>query len=190
MYPEDCPTPNPIPAPDGDQIIVIQSVHFQRGEIVIRNVSSDPVTITGGEMGWQWCNFPQYNSIVLEDLVLEPDQTLALRMVNQFRYWRLYPGAEGDPNELGIYITTGAFNNSELIRAFVSWGAGLRGGRESVAVTALLWTNQDRVEIQPGHAGFIITGRADEGSGYTSVPARCLVLPPNPPGTVLPMPAP
>ncbi len=190
MYPEGCPEPSPIASPDAvdPQTIVIQSINFRTSEVVIRNISSRPQTLVGGEMGWQWCNFPNYNSIALSDVTLPPGGTLAFRLVNQFSIFPLFDGEPGDPNEMAIYTTTGSFMSAELMTSFVSWGAGLAGGRESVAVMAGLWTATDRVEIAPGHAGFIITGRADEGAGYTSVPLRCLVAPPNPPGTVLPMP--
>jgi hypothetical protein len=191
MYPEGCPEPTPIAAPDtvfGPQQIVIQSLNFRTSEIVLRNISSEPQTLTGGEMGWQWCNFPNYNSVVVEDLTLEPDETLAFRLVNQFMYFPLFEGDPGDPNEMAIYTDTGSFMSAELMTSFVSWGAGLTNGRESVAAMAGVWTFMDRIEIQPGHAGFIITGRADLGSGYTSVPLRCLVAPPNPPGAVIPQP--
>jgi hypothetical protein len=54
-------------------------------------------------------------------------------------------------NELGIYIATGAFDNSELIEVFVSWGAvSLRETRESVANLADSWVYGDRVAIAPG----------------------------------------
>lgn len=191
MYPRDCPQPRPVAAPDADppQVVVIQSVNFETSEIVIRNISSTEQVIDGGEMGWQWCILPYYNSVLRnEELTLEPGQTLAFRPVNQGSYWPIYPGEQGDPNELAIYVTTGSFMTPDLMRAFVSWGAGYRDGRESVAVQAGLWTATDRVEIQPGHAGLVITGRADERAGYTSVPARCLIAPPNPPGTLLPEP--
>jgi hypothetical protein len=80
---------------------------------------------------------------------------------------------------VAIYNTTGSFMTAELIEAFVSWGGGSNfGSRESVAVQGEVWTNSERIEIQPGHAGFIATGAADRGAGYTSVPARC--LPANP----------
>lgn len=191
MYPDGCPEPSPIAAPDAvePQVVVIQSINFETSEIVIRNISSRPVEIEGGQMGWQWCNIPGYDLLVLESVTLEPDATLAFYLIQNGAALRpLFDGNDpGDPNEMGIYSTTGSFMSSELMTAFVSWGEGYLGGRESVAVQAGLWTGMDRVEIQPGHAGFIITGRADEGAGYTSVPERCLVHPPNPPGTRLPM---
>ena len=187
MYPADCPPPNPIPVVG--QSIVIQSVNFNTSQIVIRNASSSPVELVGGQMGWQWCNFPGYDVVVLADVTLLPDETIAFYMIQNGDVVRpLFPGEEGDANELGIYITTGSFGNSTLIRAFVSWGAGLRGGRESVAGTAGVWTFGQRVAIAPGDDGFIITGPADRGDGYTSVPERCLVTPPNRPGIVVPMP--
>ncbi len=80
-----------------------------------------------------------------------------------------------DTNELGIYTNTGAFNNSELMVAFVSWGAGASyETRESIGMLAGLWTYMERVEIDPGSAGFIATGDVTRGDGFTSVPARCL----------------
>lgn len=191
MYPDGCPAPNAIAAPDAieEQTTVIQSINFDTSEIVIRNISSRPVEIEGGQMGWQWCNIPGYDLLVLEDVTLQPDETLAFYLVQNGMVVRpLFSGDDvGDPNEMAIYTTTGSFMSAELMTSFVSWGAGHNGGRESVASMAGVWAFGERVEIAPGHAGFIITGRADLGSGYTSVPERCLVHPPNPPGTELPV---
>lgn len=191
MYPDGCPEPRAIAAPDAveEQTTVIQSINFRTSEIVIRNISSRPIVIEGGQMGWQWCNIPGYDLLVLENVTLQPDDTLAFYLVQNGMVVRpLFDGADSaDPNEMGIYTTTGSFMSAELLASFVSWGAGHNGGRESVAAMAGVWTFGERVEIAPGHAGFIITGRADLGSGYTSVPERCLVHPPNPPGTELPV---
>lgn len=175
--PPGCPEPTPIPAPD--QVIGIQSVHFGRSEVVLRNVSNSPQTIVGGQNGWQWCNIPGYFNIVLADtdVVLEPDETYTFRLIERTGGTRpLYEGEDdADTNELGIYTVTGGFNNSELIEAFVSWGAGSsRETRESIASMALIWTYGERVTIEPGHAGFVATGDATRGAGFTSVPARCL----------------
>lgn len=191
MYPDGCPEPRAIASPDAveTQTVAIQSINFETSEIVIRNISSRPVVIDGGQMGWQWCNIPGYDLLVLNDVTLQPGETLAFFLVQNGMVVRpLFDGDDvADPNEMGIYTTTGSFMSAELLAAFVSWGAGHNGGRESVASMAGVWAFGERVEIEPGHAGFIITGRADLGSGYTSVPERCLVHPPNPPGTELPV---
>lgn len=176
--PPGCPEPTPIPARPA-QTVAIQSIHFDRSEVVLRNVSNMAQTIVGGRQGWQWCNVPGYFNIVLtdEDVVLAPGGTYRFRLQERSGENRpLYHGEDSaDTNELGIYITTGAFNNSELIEAFVSWGAGSdRETRESVANMADIWIYGDRVAIQPGHAGFVATGDAKRGAGFTSVPARCL----------------
>jgi hypothetical protein len=187
MYPDGCPTPVAIPA-NSAQTIVIQSVNFRTSQVVIRNASPGPVAIEGGQMGWQWCNIPGYDLLVLEDITLQPDETLAFYMIQNGRVIRpLFDGEPGDPNELGIYIDAGSFDESDLIAAFVSWGAGYNGGREVTANLGEKWIFGERIEIGPGDDGFIITGKADEGAGYTSVPERCLVAPPNPPGTLLPV---
>jgi hypothetical protein len=162
-----------------DHPIVIQSIHFARSEVVLRNVSQTTQTLAGGRQGWQWCNFPDYWNVQLAegDIVIEPGGTYKFTLINENGGVRaLYPGDDpNDGNELGIYSTTGSFMTGELIEAFVSWGAGSNfGSRESVAVQGLVWTNSERVEIQPGHAGFIATGAVDRAAGYTSVPARCL----------------
>jgi hypothetical protein len=177
-----CPEPTPTAATD-DQTVVIQSVHFGRSEVVLRNISDTDQTLAGGLQGWQWCNAPEYSAVILteEDVVLGPGDTY------QFVLFRpnvgvraLYPGDDSfDANELGIYTTTGAFMTAALMTSFVSWGEGSAGNsRENVASMAELWTFGERVEIEPGHAGFIATGPADRGGGYTSVPDRC--LPANP----------
>jgi hypothetical protein len=180
--PPGCPEPTPIAATP-DHPIVIQSVQFSRSEIVLRNVSQTTQTLAGGRRGWQWCNIPDYWNVTLaeEDIVLLPGDTYKFILLREDgRIRPLYPGDDpNDVNELGIYSTTGSFMTADLIEAFVSWGAGSNfGSRESVAVQGGVWTNAERIEIEPGHAGFIATGAADRGAGYTSVAARC--LPANP----------
>jgi hypothetical protein len=182
MVPAGCPTPAP-QAVEG-QIIAIQSIQFSKSQIVIRNVSNSDVTITGGRQGWQWCNVPAYWNLVEDTVTLSPDETLAFTMIyNTTGVRELYPGTDRfDSNEIGIYIGTGAFDEAEKIRAYVSWGVG--NGletRESIAVLAFLWNFNERVSINPGDDGFVATGATDVGAGYTSVPARCLVPPPNRP---------
>lgn len=176
--PAGCPEPTPI-AVSPEHPIVIQSVHFSRNEVVLRNVSQTTQILAGGRRGWQWCNFPDYWNVGLaeEDIVLEPSGTYKFRLLREDgRQRELYPGDEGEVNEIGIYSAPGGFMTGDLIEAFVSWGTGstLLGSRESVAVQGGVWINSDRVEIEPGHAGFIATGPADQGAGYTSVPSRCL----------------
>ncbi|HWO14405.1 MAG TPA: hypothetical protein VNN80_33095, partial [Polyangiaceae bacterium] len=168
---------NMIPAPG--QLIGIQSVHFGRSEVVLRNVTDVPQTIVGGRQGWQWCNVPGYWAVILseENVELAPGRTYKFTLIEREATVRvLYDGADsGDTNELGIYTTTGAFNNSTLIQAFVSWGLGsLYETRESTAVLGEKWTFGERIPIEPGHAGFVATGDARFGSGFTSVPDRCL----------------
>ncbi len=146
---------------------------------MLQNVSRTPQTIVGGLNGWQWCNVPDYWNIVLveEDVVLAPGETYTFHLIQRMRTTRvLYHGeSDSDVNELGIYTTTGAFTNPLLMAAFVSWGAGSTyESREYVASQAEKWTAGERVAIQPGHAGFVATGNARRGAGFTSVPARCL----------------
>jgi hypothetical protein len=179
ITPPGCPEPTPIPV-DAQHPIVIQSIHFGRSEVVLRNASQTTQTLAGGRQGWQWCNIPDYWNISLAEgnIVLEPGGTYKFRLLREDGRLRpLYPGDDpNEINELGIYNTTGSFMTGELMEAFVSWGEGsqLLGSRESVAVQGGVWTNSERIEIEPGHAGFVITGAADRGAGYTSVPARCL----------------
>jgi hypothetical protein len=181
--PAGCPEPTPTPASGTEQKVVIQSVHFGRSEVVLRNISDTDQTLRGGLQGWQWCNAPEYSAIILaeEDVVLGPGETYEFVLFRQGVGVReLYPGDDSfDANELGIYTTTGAFMTAALMVAFVSWGEGSSGNsRENVATMADLWDFSQRVTIEPGHAGFIATGPADRGDGYTSVPDRC--LPANP----------
>lgn len=174
--PPGCPAPTPTRA-KSDQNVVIQSVHFGRSEVVLRNISDTDQTLLGGLQGWQWCNAPEYSSVIFseEDVVLGPGDTYPFILLRQ-GVRALYPGDDPfDANELGIYTTTGAFMTAELMVAFVSWGQGSAGNsRENVATMADLWDYGERVEIQPGHAGFVATGPAHRGEGYTSVPERCL----------------
>jgi hypothetical protein len=81
---------------------------------------------------------------------------------------------------LGIYIESGTFDEPNKMVSFVSWGEGLGfTGRESVAVTAGLWTLGQRVVLGGGDSGFIVTGSVEDVSGYEGAPTRCLVAPAN-----------
>jgi hypothetical protein len=169
--PAGCPEPNPIPGPGAR--IVIRSVSFNTGVIVLQNVSDTDQTILGGRQGWQWCNFPVYWNVVLtnDNVVLAPGQTFSFVAVNNTQgQWSFDP----DGGELGIYTTTGSFTTIDLMRAFVSW-ADAQPSREPTAVMAGYWTNGERITIGPGDGGFVIVGESDRASGYRGVPARCLV---------------
>jgi hypothetical protein len=173
--PAGCPEPNPIPGPGA--VIVIRSVTFDTGVIVLQNVSDTDQTIIGGRQGWQWCNFPVYWAVVLaeEDVVLAPGETYPFVAINNtMGQWSFDP--EG--GELGIYTTTGAFTTASLMRAFVSW-ADAQPSREATAVTGEYWTFDERIEIGPNDAGFVIVGESNRAAGYQGVPARCLVETPN-----------
>ena len=171
--PADCPVPNPVPAPG--QTIAIQSLNFETSEVVLKNVSDQPEVVLGGRQGWQWCQFPAYWTIFeAEDVELSPGETFAFTLVYRVAVREIFP--EG--GELGIYTTTGSFTTTSLMRSFVSWGDVLPQ-RESTAVQAGLWTYEDRIQIDPGDAGFVLVGRADRAASYQSVRSDCLVAPPN-----------
>jgi hypothetical protein len=173
--PAGCPEPNPIPGPGAQ--VVIRSVTFDTGVIVLQNVSDTNQTILGGRLGWQWCNFPVYWNVVLTDdnVVLSPGETFSFVAVNNtMGQWSFDP--EG--GELGIYTTTGAFREAELMRAFVSW-ADAQPSREATAVEGGYWTYDERIEIGANDAGFVIVGESNRAAGYQGVPARCLVDTPN-----------
>jgi hypothetical protein len=174
-YPTGCPVPNPQPI--AGQKIAIQSFNFDTSEVVLKNVSTTSQTIIGDRLGWQWCSFPSYWYIAPANVVLPPGKTYKFILnLNTEGVWHLYP--EGA--ELAIYVQSGTFDEPEKMVSFVSWGEGLPNtGREYVATMANLWTFMDRVEIDSGDSGFIATGSVQEGSGYESVPKRCLEAPPN-----------
>jgi hypothetical protein len=175
-YPSGCPTPNPVGQPG--QKIAIQSFNFTTSEVVLKNVTSTNQTIVGTRQGWQWCSFPAYWNIAPQgDVVLAPGKTYKFVLIyNTEGLWALAP--EG--GELAIYVQSGTFDEADKLASFVSWGEGLGGtGREYVATNANLWTYGDLVTIGNGDSGFIATGDTKVASGYKSVPARCLVAPPN-----------
>jgi hypothetical protein len=191
--PPGCPVPAPEPVPG--QVIAIQSIKFSDendpasdpAEIVLRNVSSSSVTLVGGSdrEGWQWCNVPAYWAITEgPDVTLAPGATYAfVPYYNLGGPRALFRGDDPqEPNELGIYPTTGTFEESDQIMAFVVWGEGSMGpSRESIGVMGGFWTFGQKVAIGPNDRGFIATGPTNRGDGYTGVPERCLVAPPNPP---------
>jgi hypothetical protein len=174
--PSYCPTAAPIPAPN--QVIAINSINFTSSEVVLKNVSRTSQTIRGGRQGWQWCNFPAYWNLILSetDVVLGPGETYAFIPINNtMGEWSF----EREGGELGIISETGGFTTPDFYRAFVSWGE-TQPLREPSAVQGGYWTGGDRIEVAPGDAGFLLTGDASRAEGYTSVPAGCLVAPPNP----------
>jgi hypothetical protein len=173
--PPDCPVPSPVGEPG--QIIAIQSVNFQTSEIVLRNVSDENQTVIGGRQGWQWCNYPHYWNVTDGDSVeLAPGETLSFIAINnQSGPVSLF----ADGGEFAMYSTTGVFEESEFILAFVAWG-DIVPVREPYAVSAGWWTFGELVDVLPSHAGIVATGSTKRGSGYTSVRAACLVAPPNP----------
>jgi len=175
-YPAGCPTPNPLGQPG--QKFAIQSFNFDTSEVVLRNITSTNQTIVGQRLGWQWCSFPAYWNIAPQgDVVLGPGKTYKFILIyNTEGLWKLPP--EG--SELAIYVQSGTFDEPDKLVSYVGWGEGLGGtGREYVATNANLWTYGDLVTIDNGDSGFIATGNTKLASGYTSVPARCLVAPPN-----------
>lgn len=175
VVPADCPTPAPVAAPD--QVIALQSININTREMVLRNVSQTDQTIMLGRQGWQWCSFPNYWSLRDGDeaVVLSPGETFAfIAFWNQSGIAPIFP--EG--GEMAIYSGPGLFQVSTNMQAFVSWGE-IDAIRENLAVEKLLWTFGDRIELRPGHAGFIATGPTDQASGYTSARAACLVAPVN-----------
>jgi hypothetical protein len=174
QLPADCPEINPIPVPG--QQVVLRSLRFEPGEFVLQNVSDAPVTITGGRQGWQWCQFPAYWNLAEEDdVVLGPGESRAFAMVYNLGYRNMEP--EG--GEMGIYTVPGSFTTASLMRAFVSWGDVLPQ-REPTAVAGGYWVFDERVEIGPNDAGFVIVGESNRASGYQGVRAACLAPPPNP----------
>jgi hypothetical protein len=173
--PAGCPTPTAIPAPG--QTVVIQSLRFSTGEIVLKNVSNTDQTIIGGRQGWQWCNFPVYWNVVLtdEDVILAPGETYTLIAINNTQgQWEF----DREGGELGIYTAPGTFTTADAVVAFAIWGE-IGPMREPTAVAAGRWVGSDRIEIGPYDAGFVIVGDATQAQGYEAVPARCLVPPPN-----------
>jgi hypothetical protein len=190
--PPGCPIPAPEPVPG--QLIAIQSIKFSDeddpasdpAEIVLRNVSDSNVTLVGGSdrEGWQWCNVPAYWAITEgPDVTLAPGATYAFVPYYNLGGPRpLFRGDDAqDTNEMGIYPTTGTFEEADKIMAFVIWGEGSTGtSRESIGVMGGFWTFGESIAIGPNDAGFVATGSTKRASGYTGVPRRCLVAPPNP----------
>jgi hypothetical protein len=169
--PPGCPEPNPIPV--ANQKIAIQSMNVETGEIVLRNPTSTPQSIILGRAGWQWCAFPRYWSLSDQDTVLElaPGETFSFLAINNQSGQPEFIPEEG---EMAIYTRIQAFDDADAMESFVAWG-DVQAYRESYAVTRGVWTFDERIQIDPGDAGFIVTGETDRASGYTSAPARCLV---------------
>jgi len=131
------------------------------------------VSITLGRAGWQWCEFPRYWSLTDEDTILDlaPGETFTFVAINnQSGQPQLVP----EEGEMAIYNRIQAFDDYDAMEAFVAWG-DVQAYRESYAVQRGVWTYDERIEVAPGHAGFIATGETNRASGYTSVPERCLV---------------
>lgn len=173
--PAGCPSPAPIPPPG--QGIVIHSINFNSGEIVLKNVSASVQTIASGRQGAQWCNYPYYWQVAYteEDVVLAPGATFAFVPVyNTMGPWLV----DREGGEMAILFGSQGFTDPDNYRAFVSWG-DTDSIREPIAVQAGLWAFDERIDLGRA-AGFVLVGDATRAAGYEAVPARCLVAPPNP----------
>lgn len=169
--PEGCPEPNPIPV--AGQTIVIQSINVNTSEMILRNATSAPQSLVLGRANWQWCAFPMYWSLSEEEVTIQlaPGETYSFIAINnQSGPVPLFP----EDGEMAVYSTSQDFNDFETMESFAAWG-DIEAYRESYAVQKGVWTFGERIEIAPGHAGFIVTGETNLASGYTSAPARCLV---------------
>jgi len=124
--------------PDG--AIVIDSIDFDSGFIVLRNVGAAEYDLTGHFV----CNRPSY--VPLPALVLAAGDTVEIETTGL--------GVNAGNGELGVYTSSDFGSSNDIIR-YVEWGnAG--HGRSGTAIAAGVWVDGDFVDN--GEANIQSTG--------------------------------
>lgn len=123
--------------------LVITSVDFDAGVVVITNTGDTPYDLTGHQL----CNRPTY--VALRAQTLAPGETIEVPTADL--------GLSPDSGEVGLY-TARDFGNPDAIIRYVQWGEGDHG-RAATAVEAGVWTST--VEFVPGGNGVLVTDVAD-----------------------------
>lgn len=114
----------------GGHPLVIASVDFEGGVIVIRNDGDEPYDLTGHYL----CNRPNYSQV--------PAETIASGGTIEVSAASL--GVTSGNGELGVY-TSNSFGSADAIVRYVQWGSDSHG-RTSVAVSAGVWAAGDWVD--------------------------------------------
>lgn len=152
---------------DGGQEVVIEAVDLTTRRMVLRNVSANPVTITSA---WRVCSFPDYAAFTSSDVVISPNGGTAT-----FDLPSLIPSSPTAAFELAIY-RDGNFGSSGSVAAYVAVnGAGFT--RESVAVTAGVWTAGHQIDLTSAHSGFTVKPQvvATTAAAYEPLTPLCSV---------------
>lgn len=123
--------------------LVITSVDFDTGMIVITNMGDSDYDLTGHQL----CNRPTYVEL--------PAETLAAGATIEVPTADL--GLSPDSGEVGLY-TARDFGNPDAIIRYVQWGEGDHG-RSATAVEAGVWTST--VDFVPGGFPLYLTTETD-----------------------------
>ena len=163
--PAPAPEPEPQPQPEAEGMmaaeVIIESLRLDGldGAVTLRNMSPDPVDLSG----WWFCQRPNYWPF--PDIVLQPGQRLLINAgpgdntADTFFGNGAFGSLSGSGGELALY-RSGGFSNSDEIVSFVAWNFG-GDGRGSVARGAGIW-GEDTV---PATAGDTISYVGDVGDG-------------------------
>lgn len=123
--------------------LVITSVDFDTGMIVITNTGDSDYDLTGHQL----CNRPTYIELPAETLA--PGATIEVPTSDL--------GLSPDSGEVGLY-TARDFGNPDAMIRYVQWGEGDHG-RSGTAVEAGVWTST--VEFVPGGFTLYTTNETD-----------------------------
>ena len=155
------------------QDVVIQEILYNPApgvtqKIALQNVSSVPQNVAN----WCLCNIPSYRTInspsfnVLSGnpLALQPGEVLILELTTISPF--TLNAADG---EIALYHTNGCggYNNPANLEDFVRWGMNAGLTRESVAVSAGLWTAGDFVPPAAQGEILVFDGTSDGGGNIS-----------------------
>lgn len=150
----------------GGKSLVFEAVDLVTKKAVLRNVSAAEVTVTSA---WRMCNFPQYEPFVTADLAIPAGES---RVVDIPANLALSASVDF---ELALYVDQ-TFSSADSMVAYVAVNAGGHT-RESVAVTAGVWTAGNFITMAITDPGFALNdgATATAAAAYTVYGPYCAV---------------
>jgi len=147
--------------------VAIEALDLDSKKVVLRNVTAGDVTVT---TNWWLCNFPVYKQFTDSDVVIPSGETATFDVPAD-----LALSASVD-FELGVYNSGSNFGDAANMEAYLAVNAGGHT-RESVAVTAGVWTAGSFVTMAVGDRGVSAVSGAtiDAADDYTVFGPYCTV---------------
>lgn len=138
--------------------IVINEVDVSNRLVELKNQGTTNIDITG----YRLCNYPYYPTIS-EALVESGSLIMAPGAITLISA----PNIEFNINddELGLYLPTGSFGNSDAILDYLEWGLTPHF-RSNVAVAAGTWTSGEFIPTPPAGQTINFDGEGDSADDY------------------------